>query len=73
MAVEPLLGPIIRRRYMSCAPPPSRREPRMGTNGSAAGGTSILNSQISILFENPVIVIYQGDLSTHRSCSYSER
>ena len=53
MVVEPLLGPIIKRRYMSCAPPPLRREPRMGTVGSAAGGTSILNSQISILSFSP--------------------
>jgi hypothetical protein len=31
-----------------------------------------LNSQLSYLnsvFKNPVIVIYEGDLSTHRSCS----
>jgi hypothetical protein len=27
MAAEPLLGPIIRRRYMNCAPPPLRRDP----------------------------------------------
>ncbi len=50
MTMEPLMGPIIRRRYMNCAPPPLRREPRMETDGSAAGGTSILNSQLSNLY-----------------------
>lgn len=25
MTMEPLMGPIIRRRYIICAPPPSRR------------------------------------------------
>ena len=49
MTMEPLMGPIIRRRCMNCAPPPLRREPRMETDGSAAGEASILNFQISIL------------------------